>query len=186
MAKKQLAEAQGKRKGRPKTNTTKYSRATTPVTVLSTEKVIGSSCTWNKTELENFNVIYEGPESDPRSFFEDPERWLGFEPWDKYTRGIASDAWTNIVAKNQLLAIRTLEEAGNTDVTEDVAPKWQTLFDQFAKLYSIETLNRANNSTQKVQEQKALKDGSSGKLEANSDTSQVSYATEPSESQEGR
>jgi len=50
-------------------------------------KVIGSSCTWNRTELQNFKVEYDSAVMDPWSMFDHPERWFGAPKWEEYLEG---------------------------------------------------------------------------------------------------
>jgi hypothetical protein len=50
-------------------------------------KIVGSSCTWRVHELEECNVSYKQGEVDPKSLFDEPERWFNFDELKHYRKG---------------------------------------------------------------------------------------------------
>jgi hypothetical protein len=67
----------------------KLSKPTTPKRLRPPlSKIVGSSCTWRKDQLQELNVSYEHPEVEAKSLFDEPERWFRFDDLKHYEKGI--------------------------------------------------------------------------------------------------
>jgi hypothetical protein len=79
------------------------------------------------------------------------------------------------------VAIRTVEDGAKRSVTEELGLSCQTLFKRFADLYSVQTLNQANNSTMKIRRRNEGHDPSGDELKMVSGPEDISVAGSPSE-----
>ena len=67
----------------------KLSKPRTPKRSLPPlSKIVGSSCTWRKDQLQELNVSYEHREVEAKSLFDEPERWFRFDDLKHYEKGI--------------------------------------------------------------------------------------------------
>ena len=106
--------------------------------------VIGSSCTWGAHELDEFKVIYMILPVQGVTLFDESNKWFDFTNLDYYQRRISSLIIPNEV-KEQLLSIKTVQEAASRTALLDKAPWLDTVFKFFANLYVTKTITQDEN-----------------------------------------